>query len=116
MKPKVLIIDDEEEIGNLLSAVLGSMGFKTDYRPDLRSGISAFEISKHDIVFLDLRLPDGDGFSIIERIKKAKADTAIIIISAHGAIEEKVKAKMLGIKYYLQKPFNSVQIRNALQN
>jgi DNA-binding response OmpR family regulator len=116
MKQKVLIIDDEEEIGNLLSAVLASMGFKAEYKPDLKSGICAFETNRHDIVFLDLRLPDGEGFSIVERIKKVKADTAIIIISAHGAIEEKVKAKIMGIKYYLQKPFNSVQIRRALQN
>jgi DNA-binding response OmpR family regulator len=116
MKMKVLIIDDEAEIGNLLSSVLGSMGFKAEYQPDLRSGISSFEANMHDIVFLDLRLPDGDGLSLIPRIKEAKSDAAIIVISAHGGLDEKVKAEMWGAKYYLQKPFNSAQIRHALQN
>lgn len=114
MNTKVLVIDDEEEIGTLLTSVLCSLGFIAEHRPNLKSGLAAFESEKHDIVFLDLRLPDGDGFSIIPLLKKRNANANIIIITAHGAQEEKQRAYSMGANYFLQKPFNIGQVQHAL--
>ena len=114
-KAKVLIIDDEEEIGILLISVLGSIGFKAEHKLSLHSGLSAFELNNYDIVFLDLRLPDGEGISIIPRIREKNADANIIMISAHGGQQDIERAFGMGVNSYLQKPFNMEQIKSALK-
>src|SRR5438046_2372726 len=111
---KVLIIDDENEIGQLLSAVLVSLGYTPFHAVTLRTGISAFRNNSFDIVFLDLMLPDGSGFSIIPELQKEQKNADVVVISANDSPEEKQRAKSLGVEHYLAKPFNRQQIENVL--
>lgn len=114
MVERILVVDDEVEICLLLTSMMRKMGFETDYANDLKSAERKFESNPFDIVFLDLNLPDGLGFQIIGKLKKAKNDTKVIIISAYDGNIEKQRTLAEGADFFVAKPFSKQKILNAL--
>lgn len=112
---KAFIIDDEEAICFLVSAMLKKKGFKTSYYTQLTGAISKMNDFAPDIVFLDLSLNDGSGFSIVPSIQTNYPEAEIIIISAHSGISEKRQAENLNIKYFIPKPLNQEAIHQILE-
>lgn len=113
---KILILDDEKEICFLLSALLSQMGYTTDYAYTLKEGENKFGEEKFDLVFLDLNLPDGLGYTLVPKIREVKQDTKIILISAHDGLLKKIQSEKEGIDYYIDKPFNKEKINTALRS
>lgn len=111
---KILIVDDEREIGRLLKAILRSYGFDADHVADLKTAKNTFETGDYGLVFLDLDLPDGSGFSIVPALKRKNAEIPIVVISAHIGDEEEAQADQLGIANYIRKPFSKQQIKELL--
>lgn len=118
-KRTALIIEDEENIGNFMSAILEANGYKTILCGTREQGVQCAESYCPDVILLDLGLPDIDGMKVLEKIRQWTV-TPIIIISARNNEEEKVRALDSGADDYITKPFGNqemlARIRTALRH
>ena len=112
--PRLLIVDDEPQIRRLLRNSLPPHGYDCIEAADAAAAMSAVTKLRPDIILLDLGLPDGDGFSVIEAIRKT-ALTPIVVLSARGDVEGKVKALELGADDYVTKPFDMTELLARLK-
>ena len=114
-KKHILIVDDEQEICFLLSALLRQMGYDAEFAYSLKGGLDKLSgIDYYDIVFLDMNLPDGLGYKIIPEIKRSNQDTKVVMISAHDGMLRRMKQETHGIDRYISKPFNREHIYSVL--
>jgi two-component system, OmpR family, KDP operon response regulator KdpE len=112
--PRVLIVDDEPQIRRLLRNSLPPHGYDCIEAADAASAMAAVMKASPDIILLDLGLPDGDGFTVIETIRKAGL-TPILVLSARGDVEGKVKALELGADDYVTKPYDMTELLARLK-
>jgi two-component system KDP operon response regulator KdpE len=108
-EPKVLVVEDEEQLSRMLRAMLTSQGLSVT---TVGTGLAALEQlvrSEFDVVLLDLGLPDMDGKEVI-RQARAVTTAPIIVISARHSGIEKVKALDLGANDYVAKPFDAAEL------
>jgi two-component system NtrC family response regulator len=121
---KLLIIDDEDQIRKLLSRLLELEGYEVYQAVDFRSGLKQTELISPEVILCDVRLPDGNGVDIIEKIKKICPETEIIMLTAHGNIADGVQAIKNGAFDYITKgddnnkivPLLSRALEKALMN
>lgn len=111
----VLIIDDEEALRDSMSQVLAKEGYVVRQAACGRDGLAVFGDGTFGAVFLDLRLPDGDGLNVLRQMKEAGPETPVIIITAYGSIESAVEAIKRGAFDYLTKPFTPEELRVVTQ-
>lgn len=118
MKP-VLIIDDEQEICSSISMILEYEGYAVDSTTSATDGLRKFNEQDFSAVLLDIQMPEMNGFEVLKKIKEAKPSTSVIIISAHGSVENAVKATRLGAFDFLEKPIDRdkllISVRNATE-
>lgn len=112
---KAYIIDDEEAIRILLSAILNKSEIKTENHNQINGAVEKAENFQADVIFLDLSLKDGSGFSIINDLKHVSPRSEIVIISAHTGKSEQQHAKELGVNYFLHKPLSKKSIFETLE-
>jgi two-component system KDP operon response regulator KdpE len=114
----VLVVDDEPSIRRLLRAGMVRAGYRVVEAASGREALSALHIDKPDVALLDLGLPDRDGLELIGLIKQA--GTAVLVVSARDATDQKVTALDLGADDYVTKPFDTeevlARIRTALRH
>ena len=110
----ILIIDDEEDLCWLLASSLIKKGYAVSTANSLYHGISMLK-KKPDLVFLDLKLPDGDGMDILPVINVESSETFVVIISAYGSEERMVDAKEKGVHSFIDKPFTEEKIMQTLK-
>ena len=104
--PKVLVVDDEENIRFLLSSALHHSGFAVATAENGREALNEVKSFRPDAVLLDVMMPDIDGFEVCRRMRADGDRTAVIFLTAHDATEDKVRGLTLGGDDYLQKPFS----------
>lgn len=107
--PRILIVDDEPQIRRFLRTSVPPHGYDCVEAEDADSALLAFAKTRPDVVILDLGLPGRDGFSVIQEIRK-HALTPIVILSARGDVEGKVRALELGADDYVTKPFDMIEL------
>lgn len=111
----VLIVEDEKDLANEIAAYLKKENFLCDLA---YTGIDASEkiaVNLYDFVLLDLGLPDYEGLELIKEARKNNVDVSFIIITARGAVEDKVKGLNLGADDYLSKPFALMELHSRIQ-
>jgi len=109
----VLIIDDEKDLCQLLGDTLSSHDYKVKFAHTKKNALSSLKEQTPDMVFCDLKLPDGDGMKILSKIKKISPGTIVNIITAYGSDETRDEAKRLGAYSFIDKPFSE---ENILEN
>lgn len=102
---RILIIEDEVELAQALRSVLERERFVVDQVDSLAMAIEAARSGSFDLVLLDRRLPDGEGLSIVGALREYNPGVAIIVLSAHGEVEDRVTGLDGGADDYLVKPF-----------
>ena len=100
---KVLLIDDEEKLRNLLSRILQSEGFEVIEAGDCKTGLQKAEQHDFDAILCDVKLPDGNGVDLIQKIKAKKPLTEIILLTAFGNVKDGVQAMKNGAYDYIVK-------------
>ena len=108
-KQKILIVDDDTNISELISLYLIKECFETQTVEDGESALSAFKTFKPDLILLDLMLPGMDGYQVCREIRK-DSNIPIIMLSAKGEIFAKVLGIELGADDYMIKPFDSKEL------
>lgn len=99
----VLVIDDEQRFRELLSRIIGLEGFQVFQAADIRNGLKIMEQEPISVVVTDVRLPDGDGLHLLERLKKEYPLVEVIVITAFGTIQDGVNAMKQGAYDYITK-------------
>ena len=102
---KILLIEDERELSNNIVTYLASDHYICEQAFTYREAIDKIDIYTYDCILLDLNLPGGDGLKILEEIKERNIDSGVIIISARGSLDDKIKGLQIGADDYLAKPF-----------
>ncbi|TRX60490.1 response regulator [Fulvivirga sp. M361] len=113
---KALIVDDEKEICLLLSYQLEKLGIRSFKAHSLYEGLNMFNPDEHNIVFLDINLPDGNGLEIIPTLKAKNEHVKIVVISAYDTKSEHKKAFELGVFQFLGKPFSKKMIKEIIDS
>jgi len=108
-KQKILIVDDDENIADLISLYLVKEFYDTKIVYDGEEALNVFDIYEPDLIILDLMLPGIDGYEVCRRIR-TKNETPIIMLSAKGEIFDKVLGLELGADDYMEKPFDSKEL------
>ena len=107
---KILIVDDDDDIREVLLDRLEAMGFDTAAAADGLQGLDAIRREAPDLVFLDLRMPELDGFGVLERVRQEGLEATVVVITAHGSVENAVRAMRLGAYDFVEKPFDAGRI------
>ena len=105
-KPKILIVDDDENIAELISLYLIKECFDTEIAPDGETALAITESYNPDLILLDLMLPGMDGYEVCQQIRRTR-ETPIIMLSAKGEVFDKVLGLKMGADDYIIKPFDS---------
>ena len=108
-KQKILIVDDDNNIAELISLYLTKECYDTEIVNDGESALRAFETGKPNLILLDLMLPGIDGYQVCREIR-TKSNVPIIMLSAKGEIFDKVLGLELGADDYILKPFDSKEL------
>jgi len=103
---KILVIDDEESIRELLKDFLETKGFKITLAADGESGLEYLKTDKFDLILLDLMMPGMSGLDVLRETTLKKINTPSIVITAHASVQTAVEAMKFGAFDYITKPFN----------
>jgi two-component system nitrogen regulation response regulator NtrX len=118
VKPKVLIIDDEEGIRASLRMIFEYEGYECVAAANGPAGLKIAEKESPDLVFLDIKMPQMDGMEVLKRLKETEPSPSVVILSGHGTVKTAVEATKLGAFDFIEKPPESERIllvvRNAL--
>ena len=115
-KSRVLIVDDEADIRELLSLTLQRMGLDTDCAAGEFEATQLMQKHGYDLCLTDMRLPDGDGLKLLEHVGQHYANTPVAVITAHGSAENAVAALKAGAFDYLAKPVSLNQLRALVRS
>lgn len=107
---KILLVEDDENLGFVIKDNLEEAGFEVDLQNDGNKGLKSFESNTYDIAILDVMLPELDGFTLSEKIKAQNLDFPIIFLTAKSLNEDRIKGLKLGADDYIAKPFNMEEL------
>jgi len=112
-RPRVLVVDDEASIRDLLAKMLALTEYQVDVAADGQSAIERMRAAPCDLLIVDLKLPGIDGLSVIREAKQLKPDLPVIIITGFSTEVSAIEAVDLGVSGYLTKPFRVPQVLAA---
>jgi excisionase family DNA binding protein len=112
-RSRVLVVDDESSIRELLQKTLALAEYDVDTAPDGRAALERLRLGNYDLLIADLKMPGMDGLTLIREAKRLKADLPVIIITGFSTESSAIEAVNLGVAGYLTKPFRVPQVLAA---
>jgi two-component system, NtrC family, response regulator PilR len=111
--PRVLVVDDEQGLRDMLSILLRREGYEVSVAPSFMTGCEAVEgaPTPFDLVLTDLMMPDGSGLDVLSRAKARNEGTEVIVMTAYGALETAIDAMKRGAYDFVTKPFATSELR-----
>lgn len=113
-QPTVLIIDDEPDILELLELTLGRMSLQTRSASTMSEAMALLQSQHFDLCLTDMRLPDGDGMSIVRHIQQHYTSTPVAMITAYGSLDTAINALKAGAFDFLTKPVDLTRLRELV--
>lgn len=110
----ILIIDDDKLIRWSLSTVLGRAGYRVQEAATGQEGLAAVECGEPDLVLLDVKLPDMDGFALLQAVRQARPNVPVLMMTADATTETARQAIRHGARGHLDKPCKSVMLLAAV--
>ena len=115
-KVKILLCEDDENLGMLLREYLQTRGYDADLQPDGEAGYKAFTRGKYDMCVFDVMMPKKDGFALAAEIRTINADVPIIFLTAKSMKEDILQGFKLGADDYLSKPFSMEELLSRIES
>jgi DNA-binding NtrC family response regulator len=119
MKPKLLIVDDKEQMRDVLRKFLTVEGFAVETAESANKALEKLEKTKFDLILSDVKMPNKDGNELLDEILEKNKNAIVILMTAFGSIENAVQAVKRGATDYISKPFQMeeviLRIRRALK-
>jgi len=116
MKTRILVVDDERSMREMLSILLEREGYEAVEAKNGLEALQLFETSLFDLVICDIQMPDLNGIDLLARLKKLAPEIPVLMITAFATAEQAVDAIKLGAFHYFTKPFNNDEIRALVRN
>lgn len=113
---KVLVVEDEKGLAESISDYMSKEGYLCETVATFWEADERIYLYNYDCIIVDLTLPDGDGFQLIQSLKKMLATTGVIIISARNALEDKIRGLEMGSDDYLTKPFHLSELNARVKS
>ena len=115
----IIIIDDEKEICESIKFILEYEGYTVDSTTSALEGINKVSSNNFSTLLLDIQMPEMSGFEVLKKVKEINPSLSVIIISAHGSVENAIKATKLGAFDFIEKPIDRdkllISVRNAVE-
>jgi len=112
---RLLLVEDDPKIAAFILKGMKAEGYAVDHAADGQEGLHLAVTEPYDAVIVDVMLPKLDGLSLIERMRKDKVNTPVIILSAKGSVDDRVKGLQVGGDDYLPKPFAFSELLARIQ-
>ena len=112
---KVLIVEDEKSLAGEMTAFLKSEGYICEVAHTGKEASEKVFVNPYDFMLLDLSLPDYEGLDLLKEAKEANQEAAVIILTARGSTNDKVKGLDMGADDYLAKPFSLLELSSRMQ-
>lgn len=112
-RPRILVVDDEQAVRDLLAKTLTMADYDVDAAPDGASAIDRLRAVEYDLLITDLKMPGMDGLSVIREARRTAPDLPVIIITGYSTEASAIEAINLGVAGYLTKPFRLPRILAA---
>jgi DNA-binding response OmpR family regulator len=116
-KPKILIVDDDPDLRRGLNVRLRSQNYDTAYATDGFSAIAMAQKEKPDLIILDIGLPAGDGFVVLDRLQQnaSLSTIPVIVLSARDPQSTRERTMKAGASAFFQKPADNAELLNAIR-
>ncbi len=114
MSERLLMIEDDESLAEMVGEYLGSLGFEVTACPDALGGLDLLKRQDFDALILDVMLPDIDGFEVCRRVR-AESNIPILMLTARGDETDRIVGLEIGADDYLPKPFNPRELLARLR-
>jgi len=111
---KLLIVEDELSLRDTIEKYFTEEGNICEVCGDLKTAVSKIAIYEYDCILLDIGLPDGDGFALLEYLRSSGKNECVLIISARNSLDDKIKGLNLGADDYITKPFHLAELKARL--
>jgi CheY-like chemotaxis protein len=112
---KILVIDDEQGIRELLDALLRRKGYDVVLAESGRKGLELFRRERPDVLVLDLKMPEMDGLTVLRQIRSLDPRMPVIILTGAGTAEAEQQVRALGVTEYVEKEFSLHLLGDALK-
>ncbi|MES2734623.1 MAG: response regulator transcription factor [Bacteroidota bacterium] len=112
---KILIVEDEAEMLNSITAYLAKAGYACEIAASYAEAEEKLALYQYDCILLDITLPDGNGLDLLTILRQHKSSTGVIILSAKNALDDRIKGLALGADDYLLKPFHLSELNARVQ-
>lgn len=113
---KILVIEDEKLLCETIVSYLEAEGYVCELAGTVEMGTEKVNLYEYDCMLLDIGLPDGNGLTLVQELKKCHPETGIIIISAKNSLDDKVLGLDLGADDYLTKPFHLSELNSRIKS
>ena len=107
---KILIVEDEPELAQTMAQYLTRQDYLCEQAATYADAMDKISLYSYDCILLDLMLPDGNGMDVLEHLRKTDRHTGVVIISAKGSLDDKIKGIRTGADDYLAKPFHLAEL------
>jgi len=107
---RVLVVDDEPMVRDVLARYLASDGFEVETAGDGEAALAAVESAGPDLILLDLMLPRIDGFEVFRRLRQSGATSPVIMLTARGTVTDRIVGLEVGADDYVSKPFSPKEV------
>jgi DNA-binding NtrC family response regulator len=114
-KNKILVVDDEDALRTVLSAELEGEGYKVSSAADGSEAISALKSQTFDLILLDIKMPNVDGFEVLKYVKENHPSTKVIMLTGFADLKNAIESKKLGAEDFVSKPYDLVDLLTTVE-
>jgi DNA-binding NtrC family response regulator len=114
-KNRILVVDDEEALRTVLSTELDGEGYKVSSAADGREAINILTSNEFDLVLLDIKMPNVDGFEVLKFSKERWPKTKIVMLTGFADLKNAIESKKLGAEDFISKPYDLVDLLTTVE-
>lgn len=113
-KAKILVVDDEDALRTVLSAELGSEGYDVATAADGVEAVGMLQKNRYNLVLLDIKMPNMNGFEVLKIIKEKHPGTKVIMLTGFADLKNAIESKKLGAEDFVSKPYDLVDLLTTI--